>query len=60
MQNMKLSHTLSRLECGVQCLVVGFWALFFFENTINSERYIDIGHELPGYLTEDDIAEAWF
>jgi hypothetical protein len=57
---MKLPFTLSRLECGVHCLAVGLLGPFFFENTVNLERYIDIVHEFLGHLTEEEIAKAWF
>jgi hypothetical protein len=32
----------------------------FFENTINTERYMGTVHEFLEHCTEEEIAEAWF
>jgi hypothetical protein len=45
----------------VQCLVIGlFVGRIFFDNTIYSERYIDIVHEFLERLSEEEIVESWF
>jgi hypothetical protein len=54
---MKLHFTLSRLECDVQCLTR---RIVFFENTINSECYIDIILEFLGNITEEKISKVQF
>jgi hypothetical protein len=62
--NPEDSHLpLHPVKIGVWCAVprrriVG--PFLFFENTINSERYVVIVHAFLGHLTEGAIAEAWF
>jgi hypothetical protein len=51
--------TLLRLECCVQCLVIGFLGPFSSKN-INPERCTNIDYEFLGHLTEEEISEAWF
>jgi hypothetical protein len=39
---------------------VGTVSPIFFENTINSECFIDMVHDFLEHFTEEQIAEVWF
>jgi hypothetical protein len=55
---MKLTFTLSRLECGVQYLSIGLLGQFSSKNTVNMKHYTDTLHEFFRHTTEEETAEA--
>jgi hypothetical protein len=59
MQTMKHTFTLLRLECCVQCLLIGIFGPFSSKN-INPELCIDIVHEFLARFTVEEIAKLWF
>jgi hypothetical protein len=53
-------RTWSKEKHGTPLHPVGIVGPIFFENTINSEQYTDIGHEFLGRVTEEEIIAAQF